>query len=165
PSPPALDLAPARRHEHVQGAADVGREIVARVLRAGDDVPGREVEDERGGRNERVHELDVRHRAPDDPGTGRDRLRLAGEQVVEDGHACARIHELAGEGATDEPRAAGDEDPTASERALGRGHHRLTPVRSRTAGRNSRHQSLRPRIFVYPSLAWYTTVQGCSITR
>ena len=79
--------------------------------------------------------------------------RLAGEQVVEDGHHRALLDEVPDEAAADEARAAGHQDPAAAERAFGMEGHRLTPNRSRTAGRNSRHQSRIPRILVKPSLA------------
>ena len=40
------------------------------------------------------------------------------------------------------------EDPAAAECAFELEAHCFTPMRSRSAGRNSRHQSRSPRIFV-----------------
>ena len=98
--------------------------------------------------HELVDERLIRHRALDELGARRDGLGPAGEQVVEDGDAAPGVDEPSSHGRTDEPGAAGDEDPPTAERALRRGDHRLTPVRRRRAGRNSRHQSFTPRIFV-----------------
>ena len=81
-------------------------------------------------------------------GASGDGVGLAGEQVVEHRHARAGIHEAPRHGRPDEPGAAGHEDAAGTEGALDRTvRHRFTPVRSSRAGRNSRHQSLRPRIF------------------
>ena len=96
-----------------------------------------------------VDELDVRDRPLDELGAGRHGVGLAGEQVVEDGHPRAGVHEPPRHGRADEPGPAGDEDASSAEGALDRSvRHRFIPVRSRSAGRNSRHQSFRPRIFV-----------------
>ena len=101
-----------------------------------------------------IHERDVRHRALDEGGAGRDGLGLAREQVVEDRHVGARVDEPARDSRPDETGAAGDEDPACAEGSLeGLAHHRRTPVRSISAGRKSRHQSLMPRILVY-GMSW-----------
>ena len=97
---------------------------------------------------------DVRDGALDERGACRDGVGLAGEKVVEDRHAGARVDEPARHGRPDEPGATRDEDPASAEGAFeGLAHHRRTPVRSMSAGRKSRHQSLRPRIFVY-GMSW-----------
>ena len=110
-------------------------------------------------------QLRVRHRALDELDGCRQRLGAPGEQVVQDGDAGALLHEPADHGPADEAGAAGDQHAAAGEGALQGIGHRFTPNRRRRAGRNSRHQSRIPRIFVYPSAAWYRTVTGCSTTR
>ncbi len=102
--------------------------------------------------DEVLHELGVGDRPLDQGGTGRDRVGLAGEEVIEDRDAGSGIDETAGHRGTDEPGATRDEDAAGTERALERTVvHCFTPVRSNRAGRNSRHQSLKPRIFEYDS--------------
>ena len=93
-------------------------------------------------------ERHVRDGALDEAGARGDGVGLAGEQVVEHRHARAGVHEAPSHGGSDEPGAAGHEDSASTEGALDRTvRHRFIPVLSRRAGRNSRHQSLRPRIF------------------
>jgi hypothetical protein len=102
-------------HQHVEGPADVGCIVVARVRRRGDDVPGGEVEHEAVCRNELVDECLVRDRALNELGARRDRLRLTREEVVEDCHACTSFHELARQDATDEAGSARHENPSSAE--------------------------------------------------
>ncbi len=112
------------------------------------------MEDDRGVGDELADEGLVGDRAAHELGARRDHLGLAGEQVVEDGHLGALLDEVADEATADEAGPAGHEDPPAAEGTIRMEGHRLTPNRSRTAGRNRRHQSRIPRIFVKPSLAW-----------
>ena len=83
--------------------------VVARVLRARDDVPSREMEDERVRLDELRHELLVRNRALDELGRRRDRLGVAHEQAIEDGHLRAGVHEPLDDRAANEPGPAGHE--------------------------------------------------------
>ena len=90
-----------------------------------------------------------------------------GEQVVEDGHARALLHQPANHRPAHEASPAGDQDAASRERAIhGVGHRSaasfmgLVPsvivsprIGEGRPGRKSRHQSRIPRIFVYPSAA------------
>ena len=113
-----------------------------------------------------VHQLHIRHRTLDQRGTRGHVVGLAGEQVVEHRDARAGVDETSRHSRPDKACSARYEDAACPEGPLMRPvGHRFTPVRNSRAGRKSRHQSLRPRIFEYDSAAWYTTVQGCSMTR
>ena len=64
-------------------------------------------------------ELLVRDRALDELGRRRDGLGLAGEQVVEDRHLRAGVHEPLDDRAAHEPGPAGHEDPASAEERSG----------------------------------------------
>src|SRR6185295_19728192 len=99
----------------VQGPPDVRREVFAGILRAGDDVPGGHVKDDGRIADELPDERLVDD-GPDHELSGRwDRVGATSEQVVEDGHAGARVRKPAHERPADEPRAAGDEDAPTGE--------------------------------------------------
>ena len=121
------------------------------------------MEDDRGVGDERADEILVDDRARHELDAGRDRVGPAREEVVEDGDLGVGLGEPADERAADEAGAARDEDAAAGEgraiwsliaarSSVASRHrcvrHRLTPVRSRIAGRKRRHQSRMPRIFV-----------------
>ncbi len=103
---------------------------------------------EAGCRDQLVDEAGVGNGALHKFGAGRDRFGPSREEVVEHGHAGPGIDQLPGQGTAHEPCSAGHQDPPSAERPLWRTNHRLTPALSNSAGRNRRHQSRIPRIFV-----------------
>ena len=143
-----VDLAGSRREQNIQSAADIGGEVIAGIGGRGDDISGGHVKDKAVRRDQLIDERRIRNRSLNEFCSRWDRFGQAREEVVEDGHASSGVDELLGEGAAHKSGPTRHQDPPAAERPLRCRHHRLTPVLSKSAGRNRRHQSRRPRMWV-----------------
>src|SRR6185436_3404239 len=155
------DAALARGEQHVQCAAGVGLEVLARVSGRGDDAAGREMEHELMAGHELAHGFPVGDRAMDECRPGRHGAGTPCGEVVENADLRSALAQAFGDCPANEPRSAGDEDSAPGVP----GRHRLTPVASRATGRSSRiHENTAP-VFDPGWTSWNDTVTGTSTTR